>query len=278
MTDEKRQDTLGVFSMLVMAYSQGSLRFTSARLVFELLFAAALRYKVSEEVDIAEHPYYEVLKNVRKIKDGDLNAFEYVGRISHLTYATTLFDTFLSDCTHFLFLLHPKAIGKNQAVTLESVLGANSRTEIINQAALRKVRDIGFLSFSARVEFLKTTFGLKFDLDEQTEKQLERAASRRNTVTHDQGIFELNLNDDETPSISQKANAWLPTPVTPEEIIQAVITYHTIVAVISRSVITQVLKVPIDPSIDGLLQHLESFPPRDAKNEDISGNSDQESL
>ena len=116
MAGEKHQDTAEIFSRLVLAYFQGCYRFNDAQLAFELLSAALITYRTSQEVDISEHPYSEVLDYVKRTSTRAYRAFEYVGRISHLVYATTLFDTFISDCTHFLLLLHPRAMGKNHEV------------------------------------------------------------------------------------------------------------------------------------------------------------------
>ncbi len=72
-------------------------------------------------------PFEQVLHNLHRIAYDSFDALNYVTDLSHLVYATTLLDTFLSDTTLFLLLLYPRSIGKNQQVPLSSILGLPRR-------------------------------------------------------------------------------------------------------------------------------------------------------
>jgi len=97
----------------------------------------------------------------QRLSMGPCDSHTYVTDLSHLIYATSLLDTFLSETTLFLFLLHPLSMGKNQQVPLRMVIEASSRNETLTQAARARTREISYLPFLGRLQFLRDTFGLR---------------------------------------------------------------------------------------------------------------------
>lgn len=230
------------FAHLVESFFLGITRLQGARIVSLNARLAVLRYRAKPPQKADGYPYEDVLAEITKIARSEYEAYEYVTDVSHLTYATTLLDTFLSDCTKFLLLLHPGAIGKNHSVTLDVILAAESRAAVLTQAASKKVRELGHLPFLARVEYLQQTFGLSFSLDEATSKALAHYSDVRNAVVHDQGIFEAFLEDDGTVDVRQKTCPVHPTRVGSEDLKAALEAYSKVFGAIATAVIAKVLK------------------------------------
>ena len=124
-----------MFWLMLSSYTVGMMRLARARTAF-----------------IATQIAFHEQRLGSKIAESDIEAFEYVHQISHLVHANSLFDTFLSDCTRLLLSMHPGAIGANQQVSLQVILKAGTRSDILNQAIAKKTREIGMQSTVVRLE------------------------------------------------------------------------------------------------------------------------------
>jgi hypothetical protein len=139
MTDIK-DTNVNIFITIAYSFMKGVVRLHSARYAgWHLSLAHHRAAHAGLEAALAETPQSQdrVAVTLREVTKDQIRALEYVRYISELVYATTLFDTFLTDATRFLFLLQPKSIGKNSAVSLEILLSSNSKSEAITDAVNR---------------------------------------------------------------------------------------------------------------------------------------------
>lgn len=240
--EERPDDLVTSYLALVWSYRQGFVRFASARIAALSLQNVVIAYRSQAGANPSESPRADVLTRIDKISLREYQAFEYIYDLSSLVYLTTLLDTFLSDTTKFLLLLHPRAIGPKQAVTLEDVLQAASTTDLLNDAAIKKTREVSYLPFVGRLEFLQQTFGLRLDLDDATMKQLEHYSSLRNTVVHDQGVFDCSLNAAGRIVVEQKTCSIHPVPISGNDVRTSEELYQSVVVTVCRGVVVQVLK------------------------------------
>ncbi len=231
-----------IFDSILASFVFGLLRLNNARITFNAATIAIYEFHSKKETKIVNNPYKTSLQIIKEVSPSNFNSFTYISFISYLIYSTTLFDTFLSDCTKFLLLLFPNAVGKNQSITVEALLTAKSHSELINQAVSRKVREVSYLPFVGRIEFLKSTFGLKFEIDDETLKFLEHYSGLRNVAVHDQGMFELQLSDKGKLQAFPKSNFPHPTPVSRDDVSKAIKAYGFTVLEISKAIIKQILK------------------------------------
>jgi hypothetical protein len=195
-----------------------------------------------------------VLQHLDRIPYSSYDALAYVTNVSHLVYATTLLDTFLSDTTLFLFLFIPQSMGKNQQVPLRTIIEATSKNEALTQAALARSREISYLPFSGRLQFLKETFGLSPGIDGETIEALDHYPSIRNAAVHDQGVFKLFLDEQGNVASKQKTCLHHPTTVTGDDVHKAIEAYETVVRAVAASVFTQVLKRADHPGVQQFLR------------------------
>lgn len=237
---------------LVSSYARGFARFASARIAALSLGNAVLTYRLRPEEPVDNHPYADVVQRISGISKEDYDAFDYQTDLSGLIYLTTLLDTFLSDTTKFLLLLHPSAIGKNQSVTLESVLSAKSTADLVNEAAAKKVREISYLPFLARIDVLRQKFGLHVTLTDDEMAQLEHYAEMRNAAVHDQAVFDCTMELDGSISLRQKACDRHPTQMKASDVREAQKVYESAVRQVCRSVLDQVLKAQDHPAYASL--------------------------
>ncbi len=176
-----------------------------------------------------------------QLEERDLDRFFYVSLSSLLTYSTSMLDTFLSDTTRFLLLLHPGAAGKNTSVNLASVLKCKSRSELIEELVTKKCRELSYLPVLARIDFLDQTFGLNLRIPEESRRTLEASVELRNLSVHDQAACTVGLNDSGQLVVDQRAPFTHPLPISFEDCVEAQTAYQKTVARIMRAVLTVVL-------------------------------------
>lgn len=240
-TLEMQQDgRAAIYGEVVASVAVGALRFWKAASAMAGLKLALVEFHRQKRSDVDD----PALEYLAAIPYASYDALVYVTNVSNLVYATTLFDTFLTDTTLFLLFCFPAAIGKNQQIPLSRLLEARTRNEAIADAANRKAREVSFLPFEGRVEFLRHAFGLAIELDEKTSEALRHYPSVRNNIVHDQGLVEIRLDEDGKLTSRQKACAYHPTEVTTEDIANAANAYDNVVLSVARSVFAQVLKAP----------------------------------
>jgi hypothetical protein len=234
------------FGLGLLRAGEGHVTFLNVSLALMLLHRSSL--EDSERVALPAP-----LQELKRVAHYEFDSFRYVWNVSLLVYMTTLLDTFLTDSTLFLLLVHPGAIGKNQSVSLESVLAATSPAQLLNQAALKRAREISFLSFLARAQYLDDQFGLQLSLPQATKDALEHYSGVRNVIVHDQGVYEFSLNDQKELTAKQKTCKKHPTPVSPDDLWAAKRAYSQLAYAVASNIFTRVLKVTNEPEVTRIL-------------------------
>jgi len=248
---------LGSFKTLIASYLRGYVRLLEAEVAASHARVALLCLrKEGTPKSTPEGPYSEAIEWLHKISYPEFDAFSYVTEVSYLVYSTTLLDSFLSDATRFLLLLHPASMGKELSIRLDSVITATSREDLLNLAAGKKVRDLSYLPFIARIEFLKNRFGLRLKLDAETIDALEHYSTLRNVIVHDQSIFEIGLVAGGSLAVEQKRCARHPTPLKRNDLAKAKRAHNKVVGGIFEAVVTQVLKGNLDADCEHMLDTL----------------------
>ncbi|MGA2958826.1 MAG: hypothetical protein ABSF48_24300 [Thermodesulfobacteriota bacterium] len=243
-----------IYGEVVLSFLLGSLRLWRAAAAAHRLNCALCSFHVTGENVIQGHPYQNTLNHLAKIPRSSYDSLQYITNVSHLVYATTLLDTFLTDTTLFLFLSFPQSIGTNYQVSLSTLLASSSRSEVLTVTAIKKAREISYLPFLGRIDYLRKTFGLDISMPSSVSDALEHYPSIRNTVLHDQGVFEITLADDGSIQSRQKTSPHRPTQVNTTDVETAANSYEKVVLTIARAIIIQVLKAPNHPVLESLLK------------------------
>jgi hypothetical protein len=118
----------------------------------------------------------------------------------------------------------------------------------------KRAREVSYLPFTARIDFLRKRFGLRVDLSEEIVTALEHYSTLRNTVVHDQGVFSLGLDDGYRITLDGERCPLHPNPVSSEEYSRAAAAFLATAQVVHGCVITQVLKAEDDGPFRPLLQ------------------------
>lgn len=235
------------------SFVQGLVRFWGAEAASSRLMCALMEFHAAGKPGL-DGPAAEVLGHLDRIPYSSYDALAHVTNISHLVYATTILDTFLSDTTLFLFLFFPQSMGKNQQVPLRTVIEATSKNDTLTRAAMERSREISYLAFSDRIQFLRETYGLDIDIDEETSEALTHYPTVRNVVVHDQGIFKLFLDERGNVATQQKACSMHPTNVAGDDVYKAAKAYEKVIKAVAASVFNQVLKQGNHPLVQQLLK------------------------
>jgi hypothetical protein len=234
---------------IALSTREGFQRILDAGLSSQLLFNVFLRYENHKLRQLEETS--EILKILDEMSCDEFDSLDYITDVSFLVYATSILDSFLSDTTLFLFLLHPASMGTNHQITLQLLIDASSKNEALTNVARKRAREISYKTFVDRIKFLEDTFSLKFNFDPGWMDSLIKYSSIRNEAVHDQGIYKLLLNEDDKIESQQKLCISLPIQLTIEEALDAVGVYSGITEEIIKSMMAQVLKCTKD-SIDGV--------------------------
>lgn len=240
---------------VALSFVSGLIRLWGAEAASARLMCALTQFHASGKRGL-DGESAEILRNLDKIPRSSYESLAYITDVAHLVYATTLLDTFLSDTTLFLLLLHPGSIGKNQQVSLQLLLDASSRSEAIAQAAAARAREIGYLPFAGRLQYLRETFGLAINLAPGTEEFLVEYATVRNAAVHDQGLFELGLDEQGRVKSEQKACPVHPTKLPDDVVAQAIRGYREIAGTVALAVFDQVLKASDHPAVRSYMEQL----------------------
>jgi hypothetical protein len=250
---EKIGPELKTYLDVAWSSTEGLLRLWGAEAASSRLMCALTLFHASGRTGL-EGPSAEILDHLARIPYSSYDALAYVTDVSHLVYATTLLDTFLSDTLLFLFLLNPQSMGKNSQVPLRTIIQATSRNEALTQAAVSKAREISYLPFPARIQFLTDTFGLKIELTPDAAEALNHYPSIRNTAVHDQGIYEIRLEENGQVTSKQKTCRRHPTRVGNDDVFKAIKGYEKVVGAVAQAVFFQVLKETSHPAVTHFLE------------------------
>lgn len=250
--------SLEIYLNIVFSFSRGVVRIWAAEAASTRLLCALNAFRTLDLPNV-EGPVAAVLQPLARIPNNSVESLVYVTNVSHLVYAATLLDTFLSETIQFLFLLIPSAMGEGQQVPLRALIDAPSKNEAITQAASARTREISHRPFADRIQFLRETFGLEITLTPDTTDGLARFSSIHGSAVHDQGTFPVQLdsrgnvrsrrsatrhNGRSLPS--EKANA--------EEVRRAIDSYEQAARAIAAAVFNQVLRRGDHPAVQLVLK------------------------
>lgn len=241
---------LETYLNVASTFSRGVSRIWEAGAASSRLLRAATEYRAAGQPSV-EGAAANALRNLAHIPTNSLESLVYVNDISHLFYATTLFDTFLSETTQFLLLLVPRAIGENQQVPLRGLLDPLCRNEAITQAASAKAREIADSSFADRIQFIRKSFALVITIPSEDWEGMDLGFSFSNyRMSQDRGSFQLQL--DSRGEIVSKAKA--PASLRHDDVCWAIESYERTARTIAEAVFTQVLKQADHPAVQLLLK------------------------
>ena len=262
MSVDDSDGALETYLNIAFSFTQGLVRIWGAEADSSRLLRALERFHALEQPGL-EGPASAVLQQLARIPYNSMESLVSVTNVSHLVYATTLFDTFLSETTQFLFLLLPHAIGEDQPVPLRALIDATSKSEAIMHAAFVRTREIGYLPFAERIQFLRNSFGLEITLSAETADGLAHFSSVRDSAAHDRGIFPFQLDDRGNVVSRKKVSRKVPrrnaahyhlTKIHSDDVRGAIDSYEQAARAVATAVFTQVLKQSDHPAVQLVLK------------------------
>jgi len=116
-----------------------------------------------------------------------------------------------------------------------------------------KVKEVGFLSFAERLQWLHKRFNLQVSLPDEVRTTLLHYAEVRNTIVHDQGYFDFCLTGRGTVALRRRSCPHHPTPITNNDVRDAKRAFAWAVSAIAEAVFVQILKQEPHESITHIL-------------------------
>jgi hypothetical protein len=263
-TKTREQEQTETFLAIAATFSTGLYRLYSARVAALAGLVAIYRAHTVALPERDNHPLWEVVEEIINLEYQDYDNSRYLSELSFLVYATTLFDTFLTETTRFLFLRHPAALGDDCPIQVDAVLKARSRFDLLNAVVNKRVRSIANEGFPIRIRLLKKTFGLRFSLPADVAESLKHCSTTRNTVVHDQAFYEVYLDSRGRLSKRSIRCPRHPTPVPSKDFKAAMSVYRQAVWLISDAILVHTLGVektsPEYRAAKGMLAHKKPVP------------------
>lgn len=109
-------------------------------------------------------------------------------------YATATFDSFLNNLTRYIFSKDPSRILKNTSVEVRQLL-SKTRAEILSERIESAASAFARKSFSERINELGNILGVKFDIEMNDIKELNRISSLRNRIVHNAVSFNFSIDN-----------------------------------------------------------------------------------
>lgn len=194
--DHRDRGLIRTYSCVAESFLRGIVRLYQARIVFKghEAFLIGLHTKQVDLSGIGDEA--KRLLDMCRVSYAEYDSYSYLVEASMFVYGTTLFDTFLSDTTRFLYLANLDQLAeKGVQVPLREVV-AKSRAAIINETVSAKSRKLASRPFSQRIETLDKRFRLKLTIPDATRRTLEHFSSIRNSFIHDQAVYDVTMNED----------------------------------------------------------------------------------
>ncbi len=232
------------YTRIADSFLLGMMGVWKARIVSTSLSLLLFEYRASKsEIDneVRSASTAKVLRYLELLSLDEYLGFENVTNASYFVYVMALFDSFLSDTTKFLLLLKPEALGQECKVPLSAVLAARSRSAIITDEVIRRVKKIGYQSFSTRLEFLENRFAFQLGLSSEVIAGLERFADLRNAVVHDLGTLSLSLDADQELVVELRSCPLHPASVERNIVLEAAESFLQISSALHVQVMDSVL-------------------------------------
>jgi len=120
-----------------------------------------------------------------------LHKFEDVKPILNQMTFSRCIDNLLSYISELLFEIYtvqPNLLKSNETMKISSILDYDSKNQIINYLAEKKVKDLAYKGFEEMNQILEKTMGFKLVDDLRTIKKVSLAIQKRNLIVHNRGI------------------------------------------------------------------------------------------
>jgi hypothetical protein len=244
---------LETYLNIAASCSRGIARIWEAEAASSKLLRASSEFRASDQPSV-EGAATGALRYPAHILNNSLESLLYVTNISHLLYAATLFDSFLSETSQFLFLLIPRAMGESQPVPLRALTDPLCRNEAITAAAGARTREIATLSFVDRIHFLRKSFALEITVPTETWAGIALFSSVGDIAARDRGGFELQLDTRGEIVSKESSLSRSSTEVNRNDLRWVIESYELAARTISEAVFTQILKQTDHPAVQLLLK------------------------
>jgi hypothetical protein len=133
--------------------------------------------------------WQEVFKNHRRVKREGLDHLDSLYAENTIISALSVMDSFLSDLTRFLLLMHPAAISKERQIKFGDVLEANDLGKVIGAAVDKFVHELSYKRLSERIDYLQQGFGIDLSTSRKLVETVQSFADLRNRLVHDTSMF-----------------------------------------------------------------------------------------
>lgn len=247
------------FDLIVLSFIEGMSRLFETEIVYHtvMMVTGPCKLRNISEAGKDGHPCKEIITALKKLNIGCLDSYEYVTMVNFMIYATTLFDSFLTDTTKYLFLKNPKSIGKDKSVSWDDIISAKSKATIVNRIVNKIAREQSYSSFSDRMDFINKQFGLGVRPEKEEMNSLKHFSGIRNDLVHDQSLYDIRLSPRGKIIVERKSNSRRPTHVSIKEVNRAWRSYIAITRKLYESINSKVLKRKEAPRLVAVLEGFE---------------------
>jgi len=229
------------FEAIVNSFREGFVRHHLYARATHLLRGAYAAFNDALEAGVRWPAAQKVTYFLGNMTREDYEVCQYMAPLTQLVYANTLLDTLLTDVTTFLLMRYPRTLGKTTMLSFDDVISADSTEQLISSVVAKKVREVGALGLSGRLDYLRNSFGLRVDIPSAVADEARESVRLRNRVVHDQALGTLKRAG--AGVAFEIGSGRYPTPVSEEQLMSTSEAFSIIGYTVAESVARQVLKL-----------------------------------
>lgn len=158
--------------------------------LFRLLAAHTMFHMVQHNQGLCSCPGpQEIFDNHKRIGEQWASGLDREYSRDSLIVTITLLDSFLTDVTRFLLLLHPQALPKDRQIKVTDVIREKDHAALVTSIVEKYVQELGYKSINDRIQELSERFGIASENISDDLKQLGPLINTRHTLIHTVSVF-----------------------------------------------------------------------------------------
>lgn len=193
---KKRQQHYSHFETIVISVMLRMYQLSAANATLFRLFTAQAEYRLKElENDLCTNKGCQSVFSHHKLIDKErLEILEAAYSRNVVITTISMFDSFLSDLTRFLLIIHPDAISKERQVKVGEILACSNFSGVLDTIIGKYVHELAYKSIRDRIQYLNQVFGIDISAFSDQLEKLQKYADLRNLLIHDTSNFRYHSN------------------------------------------------------------------------------------
>ena len=164
-TDNRKTAAFHQFESIVGSVLNRTYEISAAQSTFFRLIATYYNFRAQDAEKLCNGSACEkVFENLRLTKDDWVNILETSYAANTIIASISMLDSFRSDLTKVLLIMHPDTLSRERQVKVGDILSCTSISKVFDTVLGKYVHELSYKSLRERIQYLDQAFGI--DLSE----------------------------------------------------------------------------------------------------------------